>query len=241
MKTVVIETAEVGVAQEGVLEAEEEVVMAAEISVDQVLDQEKCIKQLVLNVALNAKSHLSLKKANRFIVKNVTEKGNHNKPFFIFFNMIIGNIKNFSSETTSTPKVLSQILNVLKQKDWSKLENKKYPLKQGSYMIIQEYLTKPKKERKAEQHRQYIDIHLIISGKEKIGVSFNHPQNKIIGPYNKKDDYILYSQVQQEMDITAFPGTYLIFYPADIHRPGCHFQKETKIRKVVVKVPVKLL
>ena len=34
------------------------------------------------------------------------------------------------------------------------------------------------------------------------------------------------------------PGSYAIFFPQDVHRPACIKNKETAIRKIVVKVAI---
>jgi uncharacterized protein (DUF3084 family) len=47
---------------------------AAVAVLKEVLDQEKCIKQLVQNADRNAKFRSSQQKENQFIVRNVTEK-----------------------------------------------------------------------------------------------------------------------------------------------------------------------
>jgi YhcH/YjgK/YiaL family protein len=37
------------------------------------------------------------------------------------------------------------------------------------------------------------------------------------------------------------PGSYAIFFPQDVHRPGCNKNRETPIRKIVVKVALSAL
>lgn len=155
--------------------------------------------------------------------------------------MIIGKLNSFSSETTSLSKVLSDAILYLKKTDWSKKENKKYFLKKGIYLVVQEYYTQSPGKKKPEQHQKYIDLHLVLSGEEKIGISFDYPENVVALPYHSETDTTLYQTVAKEMEITISSGMYCLFYPTDIHRPGCYAQKGGKVRKVVVKIPLNLL
>jgi hypothetical protein len=59
---------EASVAEEAVEEA------AADLGLEEILDQEKCIKQPVLNVVKNVKYHLSQKKVEKFSAKNALRR-----------------------------------------------------------------------------------------------------------------------------------------------------------------------
>ncbi|MFH1308555.1 MAG: YhcH/YjgK/YiaL family protein [Patescibacteria group bacterium] len=54
------------------------------------------------------------------------------------------------------------------------------------FLMVQEYETRPKEEKSAEQHKKYIDIQLILSGEEIIGCGFENPNNEVIDPYVEK-------------------------------------------------------
>ena len=46
----------------------------------------------------------------------------------------------------------------------------KYDLENGAYVSVQEYTTKARSEAKYEAHKKFIDIQMILSGKELIAV-----------------------------------------------------------------------
>ena len=50
------------------------------------------------------------------------------------------------------------------------VENGKYPLEGGAYAVVSEYVTKAIEDAKFEAHKKFIDVQLILSGKEIIGV-----------------------------------------------------------------------
>ena len=60
--------------------------------------------------------------------------------------------------------------------------------------------------------------------------------NKISESLLAERDIIFYHDVNDESELTMTEGSYAIFFPQDVHRPGCIKNKATPIRKVVVKV-----
>lgn len=157
--------------------------------------------------------------------------------------MIFDNIHNqISPRIKSLPRIIQEAIDYLLQTDFSELENKAYPIKGDKvFVVIQEYQTKPKMEKTAEQHRKYIDIQYIISGTEIIGVGRENPKNEVIDGYNKEKERIKYGKTYDEKDIVVSQGDYLILFPEDIHRPGCDFRGQANIRKAVIKIAVDLL
>ena len=98
-------------------------------------------------------------------------------------------------------------------------------------------------ERKAEQHRKYLDVHLFIEGKEdEIIVASRHSEkNKPVAVRFEEKDCALYEQVQGEFEIKLRPGMLAIFFPDDLHRPCCTVSGQGRLRKVVVKINKALL
>ena len=65
---------------------------------------------------------------------------------------------------------------------------------------------------------------------------------KVTEAHPDRDLYFYASEVTDEGFVLATPGTYVIFYPEDIHRPCCAVNDEpAKVLKIVVKVAMKLL
>ncbi len=93
---------------------------------------------------------------------------------------------------------------------------------------------KSKEEQVLELHHQYIDVQILLEGKETMGWKATEeldPSNEV-SPYNEKDDYAL----SKDTPTTYFeihPGQFVIFYPEDAHAP---IIGQGKIRKMVAKV-----
>jgi len=105
----------------------------------------------------------------------------------------------------------------------------------GAFASVSEYESKPESEGFLEYHRKFIDIQIIIAGREKIGIARKdncrdqeYREEKDLGKLEGTTDFIT-------MDITNFA----IFFPQDAHMPqiSCSDQRE-KVIKVVFKIPV---
>ena len=113
----------------------------------------------------------------------------------------------------------------------------KYDLENGVYVSVQEYTTKARSEAKYEAHKKFIDIQMILSGKELIAVS---PIKKmtISDEYNEEKDFMLFHHNDECTDYVLEAGEFLILYPQDVHMPGVCVNEKSPVRKIVVKVPV---
>lgn len=109
------------------------------------------------------------------------------------------------------------------------------------YVLVQQLTTEPAEVRLAEAHRKYIDIQLLLSGKELIRAARDSGNNEIIADELHDRDKLSYREVEHESDIVLLPGMFAVFFPADIHRPCCSIEHSTYIRKAVVKIDISLL
>ena len=156
--------------------------------------------------------------------------------------MIYGKLLNTAGEVRFLPQALHYALSYLKQCNFKVLENKRYDIDgDAMFMVVAEYETKALSEKKAEQHRDYIDLHYLISGQKKIGLGYNNNHNEVLCEYNKEKDCAQYSITQSEVYIPLIPGMFLILFSQEIHRPGLDFEGKQKIRKAVIKIKSSLL
>ena len=113
----------------------------------------------------------------------------------------------------------------------------KYELEGGAYVSVQEYTTKARSEAKYEAHKKFIDIQLILSGRELIAVT---PIEKmeIKDEYNETKDVMFFQHNDECTDYVLEAGDFRILYPQDVHMPGVCVNERSLVRKIVVKVPV---
>ena len=105
------------------------------------------------------------------------------------------------------------------------------------YAMVQEYETKDPADGVYEGHEKYIDIQYVIAGKEQIDVT-DIENVKATTAYDPERDFALYGNSDVEANCVFEAGTFGIFYPHDIHKPGLSCGARASVRKVVCKVRV---
>lgn len=100
-------------------------------------------------------------------------------------------------------------------------------------VILQQYQTKPATQSFIESHRKYLDIQLLLSGEEHMGITplaLSRP-----GDYDTSRDLII---VEGNPDFLVLkPGFFTIFHPQDAHMPGIQSGRSpVQVRKAVFKV-----
>lgn len=90
----------------------------------------------------------------------------------------------------------------------------------------------PAEKQVLEVHRDYIDVQILLQGKETIGWKALEDSKEEVKPYEKEGDCALYSDTPTTW-IHLVPGQLAIFFPEDAHAP---IIGEGKIRKMIAKV-----
>lgn len=85
-----------------------------------------------------------------------------------------------------------------------------------------------------EVHRDYIDVHILLEGKERIGWKALEDVTDLKQAYQKEGDCALYSDTPTSF-VDLLPGQFLIVFPEDPHAPVIG---EGKIRKLIGKVKI---
>lgn len=91
---------------------------------------------------------------------------------------------------------------------------------------------RPHEEAKLEAHDKFIDIQILLEGKESFGWSFREDCNRAIGEYNTQNDIIFYED-SAALYYTMSKGEFSIFFPEDCHAP---LIGEGLVSKIIVKV-----
>ena len=87
-------------------------------------------------------------------------------------------------------------------------------------------------EQVLELHHDYIDVHVLLAGHEKIGWKSLETLEHQTKPYEKENDCALYSDTPS-LFVALQPGEFAIVYPEDPHAP---IIGEGKIRKLIGKI-----
>ena len=116
----------------------------------------------------------------------------------------------------------------------------KYSIKDDDYANIEVYITKKLDNAKFESHQKYIDIQLLLSGKEKIYIHSSSELNVSV-PYNKENDIIFYNDSVVNSDFVTLDTTnFVLLYPHEAHAPQIALEEvPSEVKKVVVKIKIR--
>ena len=104
------------------------------------------------------------------------------------------------------------------------------------FVNIVEYETTDTENRFWEAHRYYLDLHVMLDGKERIDVNFidNLDQKEFV----EKDDF-LPMDGEANGHVVLEPGDFLLCYPKDAHRTAVKVDGPEKIKKAIFKIRIK--
>jgi len=153
--------------------------------------------------------------------------------------MIVDKIENYA-RYADLPAPLYRAIEYIGSTDFSHVENGQYEL-DGKKMIsiVNRYRTKTEDKAVWESHRKYIDVQFVARGHERFGHVPLGSAPPVATPYNPDKDVMFYEPGVETYDAPS--GTFMIFYPDDVHAPGlaCGVPPTpSEVVKVVVKVAV---
>lgn len=141
----------------------------------------------------------------------------------------------------SLPPVLVRLCQKLQKLDLINLELGWQNLEDGIRMNVMAFETSPAEGKKAEIHRKFIDIQLLIEGEEMIEYGIKEPDLTKYDEYQAEDDYQLTPAIDDKNEVILQPNMFAVFLPYEPHKPGNSVNGNKPLKKLVVKVPVELL
>lgn len=94
---------------------------------------------------------------------------------------------------------------------------------------------------KPEFHRQYLDIHIVLQGKEVIGAGVLGLPLTLSEPFNDAHDLGFCPAIPGETLINLQPGELAVIFPGELHRPMSTTTTPAPVRKIVAKIDCDLL
>ena len=152
--------------------------------------------------------------------------------------MITGNRKDIAKLLPYVSARLGMALRYVAETDFSKVENGEYHLDGDRvFSRVDRYTTEAKDCKKPESHNAYIDVQFLGEGTEKIYYTAKTDAHKVIEDYAADRDLLFYGDAGEKDCVTLGSGIFAIFFPWELHRPGCHAAKDgCAVQKIVVKV-----
>ena len=103
------------------------------------------------------------------------------------------------------------------------------------YANVSDYDTHDPAPERFEAHRSYVDLQLVVSGAERVGIAPRTPCLEVVQPYDEARD-IEFVRAEGE-SVPLYAGQFLVLFPHEAHQPGCHpASGPARVRKVVVKL-----
>ena len=148
--------------------------------------------------------------------------------------MIISTLED-SARAEAFHPAFKKLFSYVKATDFSQKEPGRIELDGDNLFInYMDVEGEPPEKRPLEVHRKYIDVHILLSGKERIGwLAPSELKNKT-QDFSKDCDMALYSDTPS-LFIDLLPGQFAIIYPEDPHAP---IIGEGKIRKLIAKIKI---
>lgn len=148
--------------------------------------------------------------------------------------MIVDSLKNCALYYGVNSR-LEKAFDALKGFDLENLEPGKYEIDgEEIFLNLVERGLKSPAEAKLEVHDRYIDVQVVLRGKEGFGWSERADMKQPQAPFNTEKDIQFFDDVPQTY-YTLQPGQFTILLPEDAHAP---LVGEGEIRKAILKVLV---
>lgn len=137
--------------------------------------------------------------------------------------------------------VLIKTLTALRQYDLPALTLGRHEIEGDKiFMDVMTLTTVLAETQHAKLHHNYADIHLLISGEERIDYGMPGDWQSEL-PYDDAQDTHRVSISHHRQTLAMFPGAYALFFPHEPHKTGCQLNAPTPIKKAVVRVHYTLL
>lgn len=94
--------------------------------------------------------------------------------------------------------------------------------------------TSADESRSFEYHRRYLDIFTLAAGEERVDIA--SPANLTV--QEQRDDY-WGCKGEAEQSVILTPGSFLVLFPGDAHRPGMAVTEPENISRIVFKILTK--
>lgn len=142
--------------------------------------------------------------------------------------------KEFARQYQVNKKYWDEAFAFLKNTNLDTLSKGRHPIDgENVYASVTEDPAKDFDKTNWESHRKYVDLQLIISGEEKMGV-YPVAKAKITKPYDAARDVANY-EAEGEFYVGK-PCTFFIFFPINAHRPNITPGGNKVVKKIVIKV-----
>lgn len=148
--------------------------------------------------------------------------------------MIFGNISNLDEYSYLNDK-FKAAFKFFKDNDLKSFQTGRHEIDGDDLFVnIVSYDTTTEEERFWEAHKDYIDLHVLIEGSERIDLNFLDNMEK--GDYVKEDDFQkAFGEKNSTVNLLK-QGDFLICYPNDCHMTALIVEDKSNVKKAIFKI-----
>lgn len=149
--------------------------------------------------------------------------------------MVFGNLKDRKA-FGYLPAALRTCLDYAAEKDMLSFANGRHDIDGDNiYVNLMEYETTQPENRIWEAHKEYLDVHMVLSGREQLDLNFI--RNMALGEYVPAEDF-LPMDGEKKTSVIMQPGDFLVCWPEDAHRTAIAVNGPETVKKAVFKVKI---
>ena len=108
-------------------------------------------------------------------------------------------------------------------------------------VIFEEGMTKPVAERRFEAHRRFIDIQIVLKGRERMDFSTVPPNSLPLEDRMERDDIAFYPEPAVVQTALLEADQYAVFLPGELHAPNLAFAEPENHLKAIIKISADLV
>ena len=147
--------------------------------------------------------------------------------------MIFAKLKDAADYCGIHPR-LDRVIDCLNEEFLNKVGTQTQKLEDDLLYVTRfDYETIPLEDAFFEAHKKYLEVHLMMSGAERVDIS--HPE--ALSLFDHKDDFYAY-RGEAEQTLLLTPGSFLVVFPGDAHRIKVQVKGPENVSKVVFKLLV---
>ncbi|OCG24706.1 toxin-antitoxin biofilm protein TabA [Gilliamella sp. wkB108] len=156
--------------------------------------------------------------------------------------MIIGNI-NHLGLVPYLPAKIKQSIEYVKDNVNSNTPVGRYEIDgDNMYFMVSDSTSRFIEQANPEYHAKYIDVQIVLDGKEGMALSTLPPHTKMLDDKLAENDIAFVQTPDEETMLVLQANDFIVFLPNEVHKPLCAIDnKIATVRKVVVKIALDYL
>lgn len=152
--------------------------------------------------------------------------------------MLCGNKQEIEKILPYVADRLQKALRYIAVTNFAEVANGEYEIDgRDAFVRVNTYSTEPKECKQPEAHNEYIDVQYLGAGQEVIYFAPRTEEHVVTEDHTEASDLLFFEQFDEKDCVVLHAGDFAVFFPWELHRPGCNAGgKAGQVQKVVVKV-----